>query len=121
MNRSSHAHTRCPALCVKRSSQTSTCVSAGPPTSVTPGPRRVDIAIEPYVRGLCELPGWLTAMGGELEDLEDPSVGSFSSSYYISNVTFPHLPGAQGLRVVLRWLKQTQRCPQPTGGARMWP
>lgn len=33
---------------------------------------------------------------------------------------FPQLSRAQGLRLVLRRLKQTPRCPQPTGGARMW-
>jgi succinate dehydrogenase/fumarate reductase flavoprotein subunit len=75
--------------------------------------------IDTYVAGLLELPGWLAAMGGELEDLDDPSIGSFSS-YYIPNLTFPRLSGAQGLRLVLRRLKQTLRCPQPTGGARMW-
>ncbi|MCA1709395.1 MAG: FAD-binding protein, partial [Actinobacteria bacterium] len=75
--------------------------------------------IDTYVAGLLELPGWLTAMGGELEELEDPSIGSFSS-YYIPNLTFPQLPSAKGLGLVLRRLKQTQRCPQSTGGARMW-
>jgi succinate dehydrogenase/fumarate reductase flavoprotein subunit len=72
--------------------------------------------IETYVRGLLEIPGWLAAMGGELEDLDDLPMGS----YYIPNLTFPQLPSAQGLRLVLRRLKQTARCPQPTGGARMW-
>ncbi len=75
--------------------------------------------IETYVRGLLELPGWLAAMGGELEDLDDQPMGPLSS-YYIPNLTFPRLPSAQGLRLVLRQLKQTARCPQPTGGARMW-
>jgi hypothetical protein len=71
------------------------------------------------VAGLLELPGWLSAMGGQLEDLEDSSIKPLSS-YYIPNVTFPQLPSAQGLRLVLRRLKQTQRCPQATGGARLW-
>ena len=75
--------------------------------------------IETYVRGLLELPGWLAALGGELEDLDDRPMGFFPS-YYIPNLTFPQLPSAQGLRLVLRRLKQTRRCPQPTGGARMW-
>lgn len=60
----------------------------------------------------------LAAHHGELEELEDPPTGPLSS-YYIPNLTFPHLPTAQGLRLVLRRLKQTERCPQPTGGARM--
>lgn len=30
--------------------------------------------IETYVAGLLELPGWLAAMGGQLEDLEDSSI-----------------------------------------------
>ena len=72
--------------------------------------------IETYVRGLLELPGWLAGMGGELEDLDDLPMGS----YYIPNLTFPQLSSAQGLSLVLRRLKQTTRCPQPTGGARMW-
>lgn len=72
--------------------------------------------IETYVRGLLKIPGWLAAMGGELEDLDDPTMGS----YYIPNLTFPQLPSAQGLHLVLRRLKQTPRCSQPTGGARMW-
>ena len=75
--------------------------------------------IEAYVQGLVELPAWLESMGGELEELEDPPAGPLSS-YYIPNLTFPHLPSAQGLRLVLRRLKQTERCPQQTGGARMW-
>lgn len=75
--------------------------------------------IEAYVEGLVELPAWLEGMGGELEDLDGPPTGPLSS-YYISNLTFPQLPSAQGLSMVLRRLKQTQRCPQPTGGARMW-
>jgi succinate dehydrogenase/fumarate reductase flavoprotein subunit len=75
--------------------------------------------IDTYVAGLLELPGWLASMGGELEDLHDPSIGSFSS-YYLPNLTFPQLPSARSLRVVLRRLRRTQRCPQPTGGARMW-
>lgn len=75
--------------------------------------------VEAYVRGLVQLPAWLESMGGELEDLEDPRTGPLLS-YYIPNVTFPHLPSAQGLGLVLRQLKQTERCPEPTGGARMW-
>lgn len=75
--------------------------------------------IETYVQGLLEIPGWLAAMGGELEDLDDQPMGP-SSSYYIPNLTFPQLPSAHGLRLVLRRLKQTSNCPQPTGGARMW-
>ncbi|HEU0127035.1 MAG TPA: FAD-dependent oxidoreductase [Pseudonocardiaceae bacterium] len=75
-----------------------------------------DDVIETYVRGLLEIPDWLAAMGGELEDLDDLPMGS----YYIPNLTFPQLPSAQGLRLVLRRLKQTPRCSQPTGGARMW-
>lgn len=75
--------------------------------------------IEAYVQGLVELPAWLEGMGGELEDLDGPPTGPLSS-YYIPNLTFPLLPSAQGLNVVLRRLKQTQSCPQPTGGARMW-
>lgn len=75
--------------------------------------------IEAYVKGLVALPAWLESMGGELENLDDPPMGSLSS-YYIPNLTFPQLPGAHGLSLVLRQLKQTQRCPQPTGGARMW-
>jgi succinate dehydrogenase/fumarate reductase flavoprotein subunit len=75
--------------------------------------------IATYVQGLVCLPDWLAAMGGELQDLDDPPMGPLSS-YYIPNLTFPQLPSAQGLRLVLRHLKQTQRCPQPTGGARMW-
>jgi succinate dehydrogenase/fumarate reductase flavoprotein subunit len=75
--------------------------------------------IDTYVQGLLQLPAWLARMGGELEDLDEPSSGS-GSSYYIPNLTFPQLPSAQRLRLVLRRLKQTHRCPQPTGGARMW-
>lgn len=50
--------------------------------------------IETYVAGLLELPGWLSAMGGQLEDLEDSSIKPLSL-YYIPNVTFPQLPSAQ--------------------------
>lgn len=75
--------------------------------------------IEAYVQGLVELPAWLEDMGGELEVLDGPPTGPLSS-YYIPNLTFLQLPSAQGLSLVLRQLKQTLRCPQPTGGARMW-
>lgn len=68
--------------------------------------------IEAYVQGLVELPAWLESMGGELEDLEDQPTGAFSS-FHIPNLTFPHLPSAQELGLVLRRLKQTERCPQP--------
>jgi succinate dehydrogenase/fumarate reductase flavoprotein subunit len=75
--------------------------------------------IETYVHGLVQLPAWLAGMGGELEDLTEPPMGPLSS-YYIPNLTFPQLPTAQGLDLVLRRLKQTDHCPQPTGGARIW-
>jgi hypothetical protein len=68
---------------------------------------------------MSKLPAWLEGLGGESEDLDGPPTGPLSS-YYIPNLTFPQLPSAQGLSVVLRRPKQTQRCPQPTGGARMW-
>jgi choline dehydrogenase-like flavoprotein len=44
--------------------------------------------IETYVRGLLEIPDWLAAMGGELEDLDDLPMGS----YYIPNLTFRSCP-----------------------------
>ncbi|MGH3527278.1 MAG: FAD-binding protein [Pseudonocardiaceae bacterium] len=45
-------------------------------------------------------------------------MGSLSSR--VPNLTFPQLPSAHGLGLVLRQLKQTEHCPQPTGRARMW-
>lgn len=75
--------------------------------------------IEAYVQGLVQLPAWLESMGAELEELKDPPMGPLSS-YYIPNLTFPQLPSAQDLGLVLRRLKQTEQCPQPTGGTRMW-
>jgi len=74
--------------------------------------------VDTFVRGLLENSAWLESLGGELEIYDfkqDPSL-----SYYIPNLTFPGLPSAQGLELVAKHLKQTETCPEPTGGARIW-
>ncbi|MGB3205507.1 MAG: FAD-binding protein [Crinalium sp.] len=75
--------------------------------------------VDTFVNGLLENPAWLESLGGELEInnyfKEDPSL-----SYYIPNKTFPGLPSAQGLEIVAQHLKQTENCPEPTGGHRIW-
>ncbi|WP_414586591.1 FAD-binding protein [Scytonema sp. PCC 10023] len=75
--------------------------------------------VDTFVQGLLENPAWLESLGGELEIYDgfkqDPSL-----SYYIPNLTFPGLPSAQGLEVVALHLKQTETCPEPTGGHRLW-
>lgn len=74
--------------------------------------------VETFIEGLLENPAWLESLGGELEDYDfkqDPSL-----SYYIPNLTFPGLPSAQGLELVAKHLKQTETCPEPTGGSRIW-
>lgn len=74
--------------------------------------------VDTFVQGLLENPAWLESLGGELEIYDfkqDPSL-----SYYIPNLTFPGLPSAQGLELVTKHLKQTETCPEPTGGNRIW-
>ncbi|WP_414586582.1 FAD-binding protein [Scytonema sp. PCC 10023] len=71
--------------------------------------------VDTFVKGLLENSAWLESLGGELEIYDgfkqDPSI-----SYYIPNLTFAGLPSAQGLELVALHLKQTETCPEPTGG-----
>lgn len=75
--------------------------------------------VDTFVKGLLENPAWLESLGGELEIYDgfkqDPSL-----SYYIPSKTFAGLPSAQGLEIVAKHLKQTETCPEPTGGNRIW-
>ena len=76
------------------------------------------IILETFVEGLLENPPWLESLGGELEVYnfkQDPTL-----SYYIPNLTFPGLPSAKGLELAALHLKQTETCPEPTGGHRLW-
>src|SRR3989442_658063 len=74
--------------------------------------------IDTFVEGLMKNPEWFESLGGELETYDytkvDPTI-----SYYIPNKTFYAIP-PMDLTLELRHLKQTARCPQPTGGARVW-
>lgn len=74
--------------------------------------------IDTFVEGLMKNPDWFESLGGELETYDytkvDPTI-----SYYIPNKTFYAIP-PMDLTLELRHLKQTARCPQPTGGARVW-
>ena len=73
--------------------------------------------VDTFVSGLMEYPDWLREMGGELENFGIPEV---SCSTFLPNKTFPGIPSAEGLELVLRWIKQTDTCPESTGGARLW-
>lgn len=75
--------------------------------------------VDTFVNELLENPAWLESLGAELEiyeyEKDDPSL-----SYYIPNLTFPKLASASGLELVLKRLKQTETCPEPTNGHRVW-
>jgi succinate dehydrogenase/fumarate reductase flavoprotein subunit len=75
--------------------------------------------VDRFVAGLMENPAWLQSLGGQLENYDYKSENP-SLSYYIPDVTFPALPSAKGLKLVAKRLQQTETCPQPTGGDRLW-
>ncbi len=73
--------------------------------------------VDAFVDGLMENPEWYKKMGGELEIFLFPPA---SCSLYIPNKTYSQIPEAQGLELELRCLKQTETCPEHTGGDRVW-
>jgi succinate dehydrogenase/fumarate reductase flavoprotein subunit len=73
--------------------------------------------VDAFVDGLLENPGWYKKLGGELQVFLFPPA---TISLYIPNKTYSHIPEAQGLELQLYNLKQTETCPEHTGGDRVW-
>ena len=73
--------------------------------------------VDAFVDGLLENPEWYQKMGGELQVFLFPPA---TISLYIPNKTYSNIPEAQGLELELRNLKETETCPEHTGGDRVW-
>jgi len=73
--------------------------------------------VDTFIEGLVEYPSWLTKIGAEIGDFDIPEV---SCSLFDPTLTFPGVPSAEGLELVMKWVKQTETCPEKTGGARLW-
>ncbi|KAF2104485.1 fumarate reductase/succinate dehydrogenase flavo protein [Rhizodiscina lignyota] len=76
-------------------------------------PKRV---IDAYVEGLYEIPSWLEELGAEWEENKFERMWT----YYIPGLTFPKLESAEDLDLRVYHIKQTDRCPAPTAGRRVW-
>ncbi|KAK5120842.1 hypothetical protein LTR85_005909 [Meristemomyces frigidus] len=72
--------------------------------------------IDAFVEGLYELPSWLEVLGGEFEENQFKRMWT----YYIPAVTFPNLDSANDIDLKIYHIKQTERCPAPTAGRRVW-
>lgn len=73
--------------------------------------------VDVFVEGLLKNPEWFKKLGGELQVFRFPPA---TISLYIPSVTYSHIPEAQGLELELYNLKQTETCPEHTGGDRVW-
>lgn len=72
--------------------------------------------ISAFVEGLYEMPAWLKELGGEFEENKFERMWT----YYIPALTFPKLETTKGLDLSIYHIKQTERCPAPTAGRRVW-
>ncbi|KAJ9628632.1 hypothetical protein H2203_002534 [Taxawa tesnikishii (nom. ined.)] len=72
--------------------------------------------IDAFVEGLYEMPDWLKQLGGEFEENKFERMWT----YYIPALTFPKLKTAENLDLAIYHIKQTERCPAPTAGRRVW-
>ncbi|GAH15641.1 unnamed protein product, partial [marine sediment metagenome] len=73
--------------------------------------------VDTFVRELMECPDWLREMGGELKAV---SISEVFYSKFHPTKTFSGAPGAEGLELALKEVKQTNTCPEPNAGARLW-
>lgn len=72
--------------------------------------------IDAFVEGEYEMFEWIRRLGGEFEENKFERIWT----YYIPALTFPKLEKAQGLDLRIYHVKQTERCPAPTAGRRVW-
>jgi len=73
--------------------------------------------VDAYVNGLMQLPEWYKSIGGELVNSIQLNV---SYSFNVPHPTHPGIKGAKELELDERYINQTETCPEPTGGARLW-
>lgn len=72
--------------------------------------------IDAFVQGEYEMFAWIRSLGGEFEENKVERMWT----YYIPPLTFPKLETAKGLDLKIYHVKQTERCPAPTAGRRVW-
>jgi succinate dehydrogenase/fumarate reductase flavoprotein subunit len=72
--------------------------------------------IDAFVEGEYEMFDWIRSLGGEFEENKFERMWT----YYIPPLTFPKLKTAQNLDLKIYLVKQTDRCPAPTAGRRVW-
>lgn len=72
--------------------------------------------IDAFVQGAYEIFPWIRSLGGEFEENKFERMWT----YYIPPRTFPNLKTAQNLDLRIYHVKQTDRCPAPTAGRRVW-